>query len=79
MPGTGDTAMNKLYRNPHQVPALNGAHSLVRVGEWNIKNKENKCIKYLACYTLTMKRGWGWVVEMGWERSKAVVASEERL
>lgn len=49
--------MNKLYKNPEQVPALNGAHSLVRVGEWNIKNKENKCIKYLACYTLTMKTG----------------------
>lgn len=66
MPGTGDTAMNKLYKNPDQVPALNGAHSLVKVGEWNIKNKDNKCIKYLAFYTLiqTLKKpgrkGGGW-------------------
>lgn len=59
MRGTGDTAMNKLYKNPDQVPALNGAHSLVRVGERNIKNKENKCMRYLACYTLTMKTGGG--------------------
>lgn len=29
-PGTGNTAINKLYKNPDQIPALNGAHSLVR-------------------------------------------------
>lgn len=42
MPGTGDTAMNKQYKIETKVLALEGAHSLVGAGGWNINNKENK-------------------------------------
>jgi hypothetical protein len=52
VPGIGDTSMNKLYKNPDQIPALSGAHSLVGAGGWAINKKEIKCAEYVACYIL---------------------------